>query len=115
MAAPYSDDLRQRVINAVDNGMRKTEVAICFNVSRNTIDLWLKRRELTGEVKAKSGYQKGSRHKITDWNEFREFAIANGSLTQAEMAQAWDGEISSYTIGRGLKKISFTRKKDLWI
>lgn len=87
MAAPYSDDLRQRVMNALDKGMRKTEVAKVFNVSRNTIDLWLKRRKVTGEVKAKSGYQKGSRHKITDWNKFREFAIANGSLTQAEMAR----------------------------
>ncbi len=115
MAAPYSDDLRQRVINALDKEMRKTEGARVFKVSRNTIDLWLKRREVTGEVKAKNSYQKGSRHKIIDWHKFREFALANGSLTQAEMAEAWAGEISSYTIGRGLKKINFTRKKSLWI
>ena len=45
MAAPYSYDLRQKVIEAIDKGMRKSEAARVFNVSRNTIDLWLKRRE----------------------------------------------------------------------
>lgn len=86
MAAPYSENLRQKVINAIDKGIRKAEVARIFNVSRNPIDLWLKRREVTGEVKASDSYQKGSRHKIIDWDKFREFALANGSMTQAEMA-----------------------------
>lgn len=113
MAAPYSDDLRQKVIKAIDKGMRKSEAARVFNVSRNTIDLWLKRRAATGEFKAKKGYQKGSQHQILDWEKFREFAHQNGSLTQAEMAQAWVREISRYTIGRGLRKINFTRKKRL--
>jgi len=30
-----------------------------------------------------------------------------------EMAKLWDGEISSRTISRALKKIGFTRKKRL--
>lgn len=111
MAAPYSYDLRRKVIEAVDKGMRKSEAARVFNLSRNTIDLWLKRREVTGEVQAIVGYQKGSRHQITDWNKFREFVKENGELTQAEMAQAWEGEISRHTIGRGLKKMEMTRKK----
>lgn len=111
MAAPYSYDLRQKVIEALDKGMRKSEAARMFNLSRNTIDLWLKRRETSGEFQAKSGYQKGSRHQITDWDSFRSFVKKNGSLTQEEMAQVWEGEISRHTIGRGLKKIKFTQKK----
>lgn len=113
MAAPYSDDLRQKVIKALGNGMRKSEAARVFNLSRNTIDLWLKRKAATGESRAKKGYQKGSRHQIIDWEKFRSFAQKNGSLTQAEMAGAWEGEISRHTIGRGLKKINLTRKKRL--
>jgi len=35
------------------------------------------------------------------------------SLTQAHLAELWDGEISERTISRGLKKIGFTRKKKL--
>ncbi len=42
MAAPYSYDLRQKVIQAIDNSMRKSEASRVFALSRNTIDLWLK-------------------------------------------------------------------------
>lgn len=111
MAAPYSYDLRQKVMQAIDKGMRKSEASRVFNLSRNTIDLWLKRREETGNYQASVGYQKGSRHKITDWRKFQEFAQKNGERTQAEMTQVWEGELSRYTISRGLKKINFTRKK----
>jgi transposase len=111
MAAPYSYDLRQKVIEAIDKGMRKSEASRIFNLSRNTIDLWLKRREATGEFTAKLGYQKGSRHRISDWEKFRAFVKENGELTTAEMAQAWSGEISRHTISRGLKKMGVTRKK----
>lgn len=111
MAAPYSYDLRQKVIQAIDNGMSKSEAARVFALSRNTIDLWLKRRETTGKFQAHTGYQKGSRHKITDWGRFQEFALAHGELTTAEMAQVWEQKVSRHTISRGLKKINFTRKK----
>lgn len=111
MGAPYSYDLREKVMQAIDKGMRKSEVSRVFNLSRNTIDLWLKRREETGNYQASVGYQKGSRHKITDWRKFQEFAQKNGEKTQAEMTQVWEGELSRYTISRGLKKINFTRKK----
>ena len=74
MAAPYSYDLRQKVIQAIDNGMGKSEASRVFGLRRNTIDLWLKRRETTHEFQADTGDQKGSRHKITDWDSFREFA-----------------------------------------
>lgn len=45
--------------------------------------------------------------------EFLEFARKHGSQTQREMAEAWPGEISDLTIGKALKKIGFTRKKNL--
>jgi transposase len=111
MADPYSYDLRQKVIEAIDRGMRKSEAAKVFNISRNTIDLWLKRREATGRIHFKQDYQKGSRHQIKDEEKFREFVKQNGELTQAEMAQAWGEGISRHTIGRGLKRIGMTRKK----
>jgi transposase len=48
----------QKFIKIFDNGMRKSEAARVFNLSRNNIDLWLKRRATTGESRAKKGYQK---------------------------------------------------------
>ena len=113
MPAPYSYDLRIKVIEAIDGGMGKTQASKIFNISRNTINLWLNKRKKTGDYRAKEGYQQGYGAKITDLEKFREFARKHGSQTQAEMAEAWEEEISDQTIGKALKKISFTRKKKL--
>ena len=112
MAKPYSYDLRQKVIQAIElDGLNKSEVSQLFNISRNTIDLWLKRRSMTGDFQALPNQPPGNGHKITDWEKFREFAKAHGDKTQAEMASLWEGEISARTLSRALKKIGFTRKK----
>jgi transposase len=39
MAQPYSDDFRQKVIEAIElNGFKKSEASQMFNISRNTIN-----------------------------------------------------------------------------
>lgn len=111
MPAPYSDDLRQKVLDAIDSGNRKSQVSRLFNISRNTIDLWLKQREATGLVTAKRQYRRGPQPKITDLEQFRVFAQKYGHLTQQDMAQQWVERISDRTIGTALKRIGFTRKK----
>ena len=67
MAAPYSYDLRQKAIEAVKRGERKSDVCRMLKISRNTLDLWLKREEQTGDYRAITNFQKGCRHKIADW------------------------------------------------
>ncbi len=59
MPSPYSYDLRQKVIKAIDGGMSKTQVSSIFKISRNTINTWLHRRRETGDIIALTGYQKG--------------------------------------------------------
>lgn len=113
MAAPYSYDLRRKVIEAIDGGMRKSQASKIFKISRNTINLWLHKREETGDYKASDGYQKGYGAKITDLEKFKEFARKHRSQTQREMAEAWSEAISDLTIGKALKKMGFTRKKNL--
>jgi transposase len=112
MPKPYSYDLRQKVLQAIKlDGLKKSEASQLFNISRNTIDLWLKRLEETGDYQAKPNQPPGNGHKITDWEEFREFASSHGDKTQVEMAKLWKEQISDRTISRALKKIGFTRKK----
>ncbi len=42
MPKSYSYDLRQKVIQAIElDGMKKSEAAQVFQISRNTINLWL--------------------------------------------------------------------------
>ena len=115
MGKAYSYDLRTKVIEAIDRGMKKTEASRIFNLSGNTIDLWLKKRQLTGDYQEKKGYQKGHTRKIKNWEKFKEFVIKHGRKTQGEMSEAWHEEISPRTISRGLKKIGFTRKKRLTV
>ncbi len=81
MPTPYNYDLRAKVLEAIDGGMRKTEVSRVFRLSRNTINLWLKRREETGDDKAKEGYQKGYKPKIAEEEKFKEFARQHGRKT----------------------------------
>ena len=89
MPSPYSDDLRQKVLNAVDGEYSKSQVSRMFNISRNTIDLWLKRREETGSCSAIRHYRRGPQGKIADLEQFRAFASEHGHLTQKDMAGQW--------------------------
>lgn len=112
MPKPYSYDFRQKVIQAIElDGLKKQEASELFNISRNTINLWLQRKVATGDVQALPNCPPGNNHKITDWEKFRAFAKTHGDKTQVEMAQLWEGDISDRTISRGLTKIGFTRKK----
>ena len=116
MAKPYSYDFRQKVIAGIElDNRKKCEVSEIFNISRNTIDLWLKRKAETGDLKPKLNKPPGTNHRITDWEKFCKFATIHGDKTQAQMAELWEGEISSRTISRALSKIGFTRKKKLMV
>ena len=113
MPAPYSNDLRSKVMAALDRGEKKSHVSRMFNISRDTIDRWLNRRKAAGSVEAVQGYQRGHTHRIKDWEEFRAFAQQYGDKTQVEMAQLWLGEMSERTMSRALARIGWTRKKRL--
>lgn len=113
MPAPYSQDLRQKAIEAIESGSSFLSVSRSFNVNRNTLSDWYRRYEQTGDYSPKQGYQQGHSHRITDWEEFRAFVREHGEKTQAEMAEAWPGEMSEDAVRRGLRKIGFTRKKRL--
>ncbi|WP_198014941.1 IS630 family transposase [Mastigocladopsis repens] len=112
MAKAYSDDFRQKVMQAIElDGLKKSEASQVFNISRNTINLWLQRKAQTGDVKPKPRKASQQSGKISDWEKFRTFVKEHGDKTQSEMAQLWDGEISQRTISRALRKIGHTRKK----
>lgn len=112
MAKPYSYDFRQKVLQAIElNGLKKSEASELFDISRNTINLWCQRKVETGDVQPKPRPTSHKGQKITDWEKFRAFVEEHGDKTQAEMAQLWDGQISSRTISRALHKLGITRKK----
>lgn len=81
MPAPYRVDLRLKAVAAVDRGEPKSYVARVFQTSRNTLDLWLRRREQAGLVEAVRGVVHGSQPKIADLAAFRTLAEQHGHLT----------------------------------
>ena len=113
----FSLDLRERVIGAVDGGMHIDEAAKIFDVSRRVIYEWLELRKKTGELKPKTGYQKGHSHKITDLEKFKAFANSNKQCTSPQMVIRWEQltgvKVSEDVMLRMLKKIGFTFKKKL--
>ena len=114
MARPYSNDFRQKVMEAIElDGLKKSEASQLFNISRNTINLWFQRKAQTGDVKPKPRQASQQNSKISDWEKFRVFVKAHGDKTQEEMAQLWEVPISQRTISRALRKIGNSRKKNI--
>ena len=111
MPKAYSQDLREKAIAAIERGVPKSEVITMFNISRDSLERWLKRRSETGSVAAAQGYQRGHSHRIVDWEQFRAFVKRHGDKTQAELAELWHEPVSARTISRALTKIGLTRKK----
>jgi hypothetical protein len=95
----------------VKRGEKKVEVSHFFLISRNTLDLWLKKEREIGDVKASLPVGVGTRRKIQDLKKFEEFVRENRDQTQKEMAQLWGDEASQQNISYG-KKLGITRKKN---
>lgn len=53
MAKPYSEDLRRRVVAAVDGGLSRRQAASRFDVGISTVVHWVRRWRDTGSVAAK--------------------------------------------------------------
>ncbi len=115
MGAPYSQDLRLRVLAAIDAGMNKMTVHRTFRVSRSTIDDWLALRSETGQVRDKTSARRGPQPAIGDLAAFALFAHRHSGATLSQMAQAWQREtgqvLSINTFSLALKRLGWTHKK----
>jgi len=110
----YSEDLRVRAVGFVESGKDLEEVASMFSISRATLYRWVLLKKTTKSCAPKKGFQKGYGHKIIDLIQFRKFVDENKNLTLKELA-AKIGNVSYETVRRALKKIGYSKKKELWI
>lgn len=53
MTKPYSEDLRERVVAAVEGGLSRRQAAGVFDVGISTVIRWVRRLRETGSVAAK--------------------------------------------------------------
>ena len=111
----YSQDLRQRILQAVDQGKPRAEIIKTFNVSRATIKRYLKRRRETGEVRVKAipgrPSKKGAALQAGLLSQLEVYPDA----TLAEHCQLWETsqgiQVSSATMSRAIQRLDWTRKK----
>jgi transposase len=112
---PYSVDLRVRVVEAVADGMARTEVARVFAVSLPTIKRWLRRRRETGDLAPKPvpGPVAAKTAGLLAALPERLATRLDASLT--EHCSWWHKtsghEVSRATMSRAIAALGWTRKK----
>jgi transposase len=115
MAKPYSQDLRERVIKAIDDGHTRNEVAALFNIGIATVGRYVKRQRRTGSLKPDKfgGHQ---RHKLANHEKkVRELVTAEPDQTLLELRDqlAVAGvKASKSALDRFLKALGLTYKKN---
>ena len=68
MPKPYSTDLRERAVEAVESGASRREVAEVFEVGVSSVIRWCRRRSETGSVEAKpSGGSTSPLEEHSEW------------------------------------------------
>jgi transposase len=89
----YSKDLRVKVLDAVDRGRPRAEVAKIFGISLPSIKRWLKRRREAGEVGAKvpSGPPAIKGAMLEEW--LPDHLRSNPDLTLEEHCQAFEEDM----------------------
>jgi transposase len=111
----YSQDLRERVLRAIDQGISRTEVIRIFGVSEPTIKRYLKLRRDTGSLAPKviPGRPKRKIGPLLDG--LRPQLEAHSDATLEEHCRQWEAEtgarVSTSTMGRAILRLKWTRKK----
>lgn len=111
----YSQDLRQRVVRAVDAGQSQAEIAKTFAVSVATIKRYLKQRRETGHVLPKAIPGRPAKKGAVLQANLRAQLEAHPDATREEhcrLFQAEHGiEVSTASISRARASLGWTRKK----
>lgn len=111
MAAAYSYDLRLKVMKYLASGKSIKETSKVYGIHRKTIMDWRKLKQVSGDVKAREGYQKGSRIIIRDIVQFKAYIDANNSKSSIELAKGWIQAVCASTIVNTLRRLGYTYKK----
>jgi transposase len=115
MGKPYSQDLRERVIAAVDGGIGAYAAAALFRVSVSYIYKALGRRRATGESKAPTG-RAGRKAKLAGHDEALRARVAVVPDATLEELQVWlaterQVEVSIRCLWNRLQRLKLPLKK----
>jgi transposase len=115
MGAPYSPDLRERVIAAVDNGLGVYPSAALFRVSVSYIYKALGRRRATGEATARAS-GRGPAQKLAPFDAVLRAHVAKEPDITLVALQSWflaehATKVSVGCLWKQLRRLGLTLKK----
>lgn len=114
----YSQDLRQRVLRAVDQGHPQVEIAKTFAVSTATIKRYLKQRRETGHVHPKAIAGRPAKKGAALEAGLLAQLEAHPDATLEEHARLWQADqgmsVGRDSISRAIAHLGWTRKKRRW-
>jgi transposase len=112
---PYSKDLRLKVLEALDRGMPRRDVAQIFGISMPTVKRWLKRRRETGEVAPRPSPGPPARKGAALEEALPAQLRANPDFTLEEHQQLFEESygisVSTASISRAFERLGLPLKK----
>lgn len=112
MGKPYSYDLRQKVLQAIElDGLTKTQASALFNISRNTINLWFQRRANTGDIKPLPRPAVNKSAKLPIGLSFAPLLKSMAIRPNLRWRSYGTRRLVTAPSPRALQKLGFTRKK----
>ena len=104
--SPYSHDLRQKVMNHLNQGNSQQETARVFDIHKNTISRWCTRYKIEGHFKERQ--RLGLKSQVNK-EALSEFVTHNPDARLKDVGEKFN--ITGTQVGRILKKIGFSYKK----
>jgi transposase len=115
----YSIDLRERIVQAVEQGMTKSRAARTFSVSLATVKNYVRQLQQTGSLAPRP--IPGRPREIPPEQDAALVAQLRAAhdATLDELRTAWETvtgvTVSIATLSRAIKRLKWTRKKRLWV
>ena len=114
----YSEDLRTRVVDAVEQGSPRTEIVKMLGVSLATIKRYLKQYRQMGHVRAKTipgrTPKKLAALQVGIVDQLRAFPDVSLERHCELWEQTHGMQVSRWTMSEAIRRVEWTRKKSLW-
>jgi len=110
--APYSMDLRKRVLEDCDAGLMSKEVAAKFRVSRSWVDRLKQRRRENGEVAPRPQTVFKKQAFAGQEDRLRTLVDMKPDQTLAELRDALHSSASLSSVWRALNRLDLSLKKN---
>lgn len=111
----YSQDLRERILRAVDQGKTRDEIVVLFQVSHATIKRYVKQRREQGHVLPKPISGRPPKKRAPLETSLQAQLEKQPDATLQEHCDAWEAQVgikvSISTMSRAIDRLKWTRKK----